>query len=121
MHLTSQVLIKLKNKIEEIIDNNSSIIFGYFSNLELVGSIIVGNENNQIVIEYIGVREDCRKRNIGYTLIEYVMKEYKLQCVTETDSSAVVFYEKSGFECNEISKEYNGEKVTRFTCIKNRL
>jgi hypothetical protein len=44
MHLTSQVLIKLKNKIEEIIDNNSSIIFGYFSNLELVGSIIVGNE-----------------------------------------------------------------------------
>jgi hypothetical protein len=62
------------------------------------------------------VREDCRNNSIGISLIKYVMNRYQLSCIAETDSSAVKFYETS--KCMEQIKEYNGERVIRFTCIK---
>ena len=80
---------------------------------------MVGILCNRIVIEYIGVRKDSRKINIGSSLIKYVMNKYQLPCSAETDGSAVVFYEKCGFVSTEIIKEYNGEKVVRFSCLKS--
>jgi len=110
---------KVKNRIEEIFNTNSSIIFGYFKDDELLGSIVVRILCNKTVIDYIGVREDFRKNNIGFSLIKYVMNKYQLPCSAETDSSSVVFYEKCGFVSKEIIKEYNGEKVVRFNCFKS--
>ena len=36
----------------------------------------------------------------------------------ETDRDAVVFYKKNGFQITEIQKNYNGETVTRYLCVK---
>lgn len=110
---------KVINRVKEIFCHNSSIIFGYFIDIELVGCTVVGIINNKIVIEYIGVREESRQMNIARSLIEYVMNKYQLPCLAETDNSAVKFYKKCGFVFIEKIKEYSNEKILRYSCLKS--
>lgn len=114
-------LDKVIKKIEELINDNRSIVFGYFKESKLVGSIVIEITNNEIIVKYIGVRENSRHNDIGSSLIKYIIDQYQLICFAETDNSAVGFYRKCGFECTEIIKEYGNNKVKRFSCRKKLI
>ena len=69
--------------------------------------------------EIIGIAVDPahRGKGTGSFMINNAAKELGVsELYAETDSDAVGFYRKSGFETREFTKEYDGEKITRFSC-----
>ena len=74
---------------------------------------------DQAEIIGISVEEGSRNQGIGSFMIREIQLCFpNIKMNAETDRDAVVFYKKNGFETTEIQKNYNGETVTRYLCVK---
>ncbi|MBE6897852.1 MAG: GNAT family N-acetyltransferase [Ruminococcaceae bacterium] len=74
---------------------------------------------DQAEIIGISVEEGSRNQGIGSFMIREIQLRFpNIKLNAETDRDAVVFYKKNGFQITEIQKNYNGETVTRYLCVK---
>ena len=74
---------------------------------------------DQAEIIGISVEEGSRNCGLGSFLIQKVQEKFPdAKLNAETDRDAVLFYKKNGFQITEIQKNYNGEMVTRYLCVK---
>ena len=74
---------------------------------------------DQAEITGISVEEGSRNCGLGSFLIQKVQEIFPAAKLNaETDRDAVLFYKKNGFQITEIQKNYNGEMVTRYLCVK---
>ncbi|MBL1226249.1 GNAT family N-acetyltransferase [Enterococcus sp. BWR-S5] len=69
-----------------------------------------------LTITHIAVLRAYQGQGVASEMISFVEKIYKpTKIIAETDSEAVVFYEKCGFEINSLGEKY--PNVERFKCI----
>ena len=74
---------------------------------------------DQAEIIGISVEEGSRNQEIGSFMIREIQLRFpNIKMNAETDRDAVLFYKKNGFQITEIQKNYNGEMVTRYVCVK---
>ena len=100
--------------------NDSTIsIYGYFNENSIVGTIAVKEEQNTIEIIGISVANKERHSNIGTKLIDYIRENTIKQIIAETDSDAVGFYKKYGFDIKEYTVSIADETYIRYLCSLN--
>ena len=106
---------KIFNEIfhKELKLNTYSKIIAYKENNDIVGFCVYDLIYERIEIEYIGVSEAFRGRNIGYKLLKYIIDTYNLEISLEVNKNneiAINLYKKLGFKVvTERKSYYNGE------------
>lgn len=107
---------KFKTKVAKMQNDFSVSAYGYFLNETIIG-IIATQENNDVV-EIIGIAVDSQKRHfgIGTKLIDYISKKYEKKIIAETDSEAVMFYKKCGFDIKENIVSKSDISYSRYVC-----
>ena len=81
--------------------------------------VIVISLSNTAKAEILGIAtdENVRGMGIGSYMIKRVSQIHPLsQVYAETDSDAVGFYQKNGFEIVEEKQVFGDEKVSRYKC-----
>lgn len=98
------------NKIDDLISNNK--IIGYYNNNNLVGFLIYEQNYEIIDLLYIVVDPLYRRKNIGYTLLKYLidnMNAEKIMLEVRCDNvNAIKLYKKINFKIINIRKRYYG-------------
>lgn len=98
------------NNIEELIKNNK--IIGYYEENKLVGFLIYEQNYEIIDLLYIVVEPIYRRKNIGFTLVKYLIDNYnfdKIMLEVRCDNvSAIKLYKKFNFKIINIRKKYYG-------------
>ncbi len=112
-----------KFKIKAVKMQNDSAVraYGYFCNEKITGVIVVKELVQSVEIIGISVVAIKRGLGIGTTMLDYIEKRYKKKIIAETDSDAVVFYKKYGFDIEKISVSKNGSYYDRYFCELNRF
>lgn len=111
---------KFKTKALSFQNNPSISIYGYFYEESIVG--VIATQENEKAIEIIGISVDAKVRNsgIGTKLIDYIRKNSDKQIFAQTDSDAVEFYKKYGFDIKEHIFSNLDETYIRYLCYLNQ-
>ena len=109
---------KFNRKMNTFLDDDSVKIFACLYQKEIRGIIVISFlEQCKIEIMGIAVEATVRSEGIGSYMINCLVDKYGLVSVlAETDTDAVDFYRKNGFDIKELSKIYAGETVVRYIC-----
>ncbi len=110
---------KFKLKTEQMQNNSAVCVWGYFLNEKIVG--VISTQENDKVIEIIGIAVDIKERHsgVGTKLIDYVKDKSQKPIIVETDSDAVMFYKKYGFDIEEKSISKSNISYSRYVCTLN--
>ena len=107
---------KFRKKVDSFLRDDSVKIFAYMNHGSIEG-IIVLSFLAQGQTEIVGIATDSsvREQGIGSYLIRQTSKICP-NLSARTDSDAVGFYRKNGFQITELSEVYDGETVVRYQC-----
>ena len=110
---------KFKIKAEQMQKDSSASAYGYFSNEKIIG--IISTQETDKTVEIIGIAVDTKERHlgIGTKLIDYVKDKCSKPIIAETDSDAVMFYKKYGFNIKEIIVSKSNASFSRHICTLN--
>lgn len=110
---------KFKLKTEQMQNDSSVCVYGYFSNEKIIG--VISTQEADKFIEIIGIAVDIQKRQsgIGTKLIDYVKDKSQKTIIVETDSDAVMFYKKCGFAIEEKIISKSNISYSRYVCTLN--
>lgn len=111
---------KFKLKTKQMQNDSSVCVYGYFLNKKIIG--VISTQETDEVIEIIGIAVDIKKRlsGIGTKLIDYIKDKSKKTIIAETDSDAVMFYKKYGFDIEEKIISKSNISYSRYVCTLNR-
>ena len=91
-------------------------LYGVYIEGSLTGIIGLEHEGSETELKHIAVHPDHRQKGLGSKLISAITQLDKIDTLfAETDSDAVRFYEKMGFEILSLGEKYPG--VERFQCV----
>ena len=108
---------KFRSKLQNYLKNGNIKFFAAREKGILTGVLALSQSGKTAEIIGIAVDPAHRGKGTGSFMINTAAKELGVsELYAETDSDAVGFYRKSGFETREFTKEYDGEKITRFSC-----
>lgn len=107
---------KFKIKVEQMQNDSSVSVYGYFLNERIIG--VISTKETDKNVEIIGIAVDIKKRHsgIGTKLIDYVKGKSPKTIIAETDSDAVMFYKKYGFKTKEIIVSKSDIYYSRYVC-----
>ncbi len=110
---------KFKIKAEQMQKDSSVSVYGYFSNEKIIG--VISTQETDKTVEIIGIAVHTKERHsgIGTKLIDYVKDKSSKPIIAETDSDAVVFYKKYGFNIKEIIVSKSNVSYSRHVCTLN--
>lgn len=110
---------KFKLKIKQMQNDSSVCVYGYFSNEKIIG--LISTQETDKTIEIIGIAVDIKERHsgVGTKLIDYVRDKSKKPIIAETDSGAVMFYKKYGFNIEEKIVSKSNIYYSRYICALN--
>ena len=110
---------KFKLKTEQMQKDSSVSVYGYFSNEKIIG--VISTQETDKTVEIIGIAVDTKKRHsgIGTKLIDYVKDKSSKPIIAETDSDAVMFYKKYGFDIEEKIVSKSNIYYSRYVCTLN--
>ena len=110
---------KFKLKTEQMQNNSSVCVYGYFFNEKIIG--VISTQETDKVIEIIGIAVDIKQRHsgVGTNLIDYVKDKTQKPIIAETDSDAVIFYKKYGFHIEEKIVSKSNISYSRYVCTLN--
>ena len=110
---------KFKIKAGQMQNDSSVSVYGYFSNEKIIG--VISTQETDKTVEIIGIAVDTKKRRsgIGTKLIDYVKDKSSKPIIAETDSDAVVFYKKYGFNIKEVIVSKSNTCYSRYVCTLN--
>ena len=110
---------KFKLKTEQMQNNSSVCVYGYFLNEKIIG--VISTQETDKVIEIIGIAVDIEERHsgVGTNLIDYVKDKTQKPIIAETDSDAVMFYKKYGFLIEEKIVSKSNISYSRYVCTLN--
>ena len=106
-------------KAKQMQNDTSISAYGYFLDKKIIGVISIRETDN--IVEIIGVAVDIKERHsgIGTKLIAYIKDKTQKPIIAETDSDAVKFYEKYGFNIEEKIVLKNNASYSRYVCTLN--
>ena len=110
---------KFKLKTEQMQNDSSVCVYGYFLNDKIIG--VISTQETDKTVEIIGIAVDTKERHsgIGTKLIDY-LKDKSLKPITaETDIDAVIFYKKCGFDIEEKIVSKSNISYNRYLCTLN--
>lgn len=110
---------KFKIKAEQMQKDSSVSVYGYFSNEKIIG--VISTQETDKTVEIIGIAVHTKERHsgIGTKLIDYVKDKSPKSIIAETDSDAVMFYKKYGFNIKEIIVSKSNVSYSRHVCALN--
>ena len=110
---------KFKIKAEQMQNDSSVLVYGYFLNEKIIG--VISTQETDKVIEIIGIAVDIKQRHsgVGTKLIDYVKDKSSKPIIAETDSDAVMFYKKYGFHIEEKIVSKSNISYSRYVCTLN--
>ncbi|OEG11076.1 hypothetical protein BCR21_11180 [Enterococcus ureasiticus] len=108
---------KVEPVLEEYLRSPNKDLYVKQSNNVIKGCVGVDNsEEELLVICHIAVKKIYQGQGNASEMINFVNEIYKpSRIIAETDSEAVGFYQKYGFEINSLGEKY--PNVERFRCI----
>lgn len=111
---------KYREKVQSWLMDDWIRIFACVHDSKRKGLLVLKfTSTDQAEITGISVEEGSRNQGIGSFMIREIQLRFpNIKMNAETDRDAVVFYKKNGFQITEIQKNYNGETVTRYLCVK---
>ena len=111
---------KYREKIQSWLMDDWIRIFACVHDSKRKGLLVLKlTSTDQAEITGISVEEGSRNQGIGSFMIREIQLRFpNIKLNAETDRDAVLFYKKNGFQIIEIQKNYNGETVTRYLCVK---
>ncbi len=107
---------KFRKKVDSFLCDDSVKIFACMNHGSIEG-IIVLSFLAQGQAEIVGIATDSSVRGQG--IGSYLIRQARKICPNlsaQTDSDAVGFYRKNGFQITELSEVYDGETVVRYQC-----
>lgn len=107
---------KYKIKAEQMQNDSSVLVYGYFSNEKIIG--VISTQETDKTVEIIGIAVDTKERysGIGTKLIDCVKDKSSKPIIAETDSDAVMFYKKYGFGIEEKIISKSNISYSRYLC-----
>ena len=110
---------KFKLKTEQMQKDSSVSVYGYFSNEKIIG--VISTQETDKTVEIIGIAVHTKERHsgIGTKLIDYVKDKSSKPIIAETDSDAVMFYKKYGFDIEEKIVSKSNISYSRYVCTLN--
>ena len=83
--------------------------------------LMIKSKEFALTVEIIGIAVDTKKRHsgIGTKLIDYVKDKSSKPIIAETDSDAVMFYKKYGFDIEEKIVSKSNISYSRYVCTLN--
>ena len=110
---------KFKIKAEQMQNDSSVSVYGYFSNEKIIG--VISTQETDKTVEIIGIAVHTKERHsgIGTKLIDYVKDKSPKSIIGETDSDAVMFYKKYGFNIKDIIVSKSNVSYSRHVCALN--
>ncbi|MBE6539166.1 MAG: GNAT family N-acetyltransferase [Ruminococcaceae bacterium] len=110
---------KFKIKAGQMQNDSSVSVYGYFSNEKIIG--VISTQETDKTVEIIGISVDTKERHsgVGTKLIDYVKDKSSKPIIAETDSDAVVFYKKYGFNIKEVIVSKSNTCYSRYVCTLN--
>ena len=110
---------KFKLKTEQMQNDSSVCVYGYSLNEKIIG--VISTRETDKTIEIIGIAVDIKERHsgVGTKLIDYVRDKSKKSIIAETDSGAVMFYKKYGFNIEEKIVSKSNISYSRYICALN--
>ena len=111
---------KFKLKTKQMQNDSSVCVYGYFLNEKIIA--VISTQETDKTIEIIGIAVDIKDRysGIGTKLIDYIKDKSKKPIIAETDSDAVMFYKKYGFNIEEKIVSKSNVSYSRYVCTLNR-
>jgi N-acetylglutamate synthase-like GNAT family acetyltransferase len=112
--LLSFATSKVEQEYDQYLSSSNRKLYSFEVEGEIVGCIgIEITSTKECEIKHIAVSSTQRGKGIGSNMINYVSDRYS-SIYAETDSDAVVFYQKYGFHITSLGEKYPG--VERFLC-----
>ena len=110
---------KFKIKAEQMQNDSSVSVYGYFSNEKIIG--VISTQETDKTVEIIGIAVDTKERHsgVGTKLIDYVKDKRSKPIIAETDNDAVMFYKKCGFDIEEKIVSKSNVSYSRYVCTLN--
>ena len=110
---------KFKIKAEQMQNDSSVSVYGYFSNEKIIG--VISTRETDKTVEIIGISVDTKERHsgVGTKLIDYVKDKSSKPIIAETDNDAVMFYKKCGFDIEEKIVSKSNVSYSRYVCTLN--
>ena len=111
---------KYREKVQSWLMDDWIRIFACVHDSKRKGLLVLKfTSTDQAEIIGISVEEGSRNQGIGSFMIREIQLCFpNIKMNAETDRDAELFYKKNGFRITEIQKNYNGETVTRYLCVK---
>ena len=100
--------------IQKYQSNPNLHFYAWIENGKSLGICGYEVHGDKVEIHLIAVDENTRSRGIGGAMITALQERYCKNIEAETDSDAVEFYRKRGFETIEFIHEKRGK---RYTCL----
>ena len=110
---------KFKIKAEQMQNDSSVCVYGYFLNDKIIG--VISTQETDKTVEIIGIAVDTKERHsgVGTKLIDYVKDKSSKPIIAETDNDAVMFYKKYGFDIEEKIVSKSNTSYSRYVCTLN--
>ena len=110
---------KFKLKTEQMQNDSSVCVYGYFLNDKIIG--VISTQETDKSVEIIGIAVDTKERHsgIGTKLIDYLKDKSQKPITAETDIDAVIFYKKCGFDIEEKIVSKSNISYNRYLCTLN--
>ncbi len=110
---------KFKLKTEQMQNDSSVCVYGYFLNDKIIG--VISTQETDKTVEIIGIAVDTKERHsgIGTKLIDYLKDKSQKPITAETDIDAVIFYKKCGFDIEEKIVSKSNISYNRYLCTLN--
>ncbi len=110
---------KFKIKVQQMQRDASVSMYGYFLNEKIIGVISI--QETDKTVEIIGIAVDTKERysGVGTKLIDYVKDKSQKRIIAETDSDAINFYKKCGFNIEEKTVSKTNVSYSRYVCTLN--
>lgn len=104
---------KYHTRMEEYLSDPALRCFGTFRDDRLAGILIIRKGE----ILGIAVHPDFRHQGVGREMILHALQHFP-RLTAETDSEAVDFYRRCGFECTSFERVYPDGTALRYVCEK---
>ena len=110
---------KFKLKTEQMQNDSSVCVYGYFLNDKIIG--VISTQETDKTVEIIGIAVVTKERHsgIGTKLIDYLKDKSQKPITAETDIDAVIFYKKCGFDIEEKIVSKSNISYNRYLCTLN--